>query len=469
MRLLVVSLLLGVFASSCGEGSLKRRTPNIFQGQGGSDATPGSDVDTPESQIPVLDSTSSKELLPLRIKLPENEYYFVKESLPTGSVLNENGRELLWLPQKGEEGAYKLSVLNAAKSEFIYEVRIDAQSDDDMAIGPSAWYREGDIGFIYVHGMSQNDVCETPGKGQDYWLGTPDILGKQSNLNSIVCYDGRDRVETQARKVADQILTSSCGAYGRCVVLTHSMGGLMLEYILHRSLSGDTPAADRAAFQAVREKIAFVVSIASAAGGSKLANIVKYPDRYPDASLLANIVKPFLASGGAVDSLQVEFASQTVAPMDVDPKMPFFMIPGYSKEEGIGLNSFNGMYELGVLDSNAKFQSRSDGLVDFRSACGVASDREDDGPGRGTSLDSQFQYCFGAPKKPSHHVWFSINLNHAAIHQPFTQCSDAKNGCLVHVGKPGESYQASPELTGMDAVNIMRRLLFRMDMTDEAL
>lgn len=465
MRLLVVCLSLSVYASSCGEGSFKRRTPHIFNG-GSGDAT-NSDRNDSKSQLPILDSTSGKELLPLRIKLPENEYYFVQESLPVGALLNENGREFLWLPQKGQEGSYKLSVLDALKTESIYEVQIDAQTEDEMTIGPAAWYRDGDIGLIYVHGMSQEDVCEAPGKGRDYWLSTPGILMPQASLNSVICYDGRDRVESQARKVADQILASSCGAYGRCAVFTHSMGGLMLEYILHRSLSGDVPTADRIAFQAAREKIAFVVSIASAAGGSKLANIVKHPDRYPDASLLANIMKPFLASGGALDSLQVEFASQTVAPMDIDTKMPFFMVPGYSKEEGAGLNTFNGMYELGVLDSNAQFQSRSDGLVAFRSACGVASDREDDGPGRGSSLESQFQYCFGAPKKPSHYVWFSINLNHAAIHQPFAQCQDAKNGCVVHVGKPGESYQASPELTGTDAVNIMRRLLFRMDMTDE--
>lgn len=460
MRLFLLSLV--VVLVSCGEGSLKKRTPNIFQGgdKGNSDST--GNPSTPDSDPSILIGTSEvKELLPLKITLPSHDLYFEKGSIPAGAILSDNDREFLWLPQKGQAGTFKLDVVDGSNVPARYEVNVAPLSDDEMTAGPAGWYSDGDVGFVFVHGMSQSDVCADADKGWGQWRGMIDILSPRNEVNSAVCYDGRARVDTQARKVADQILAAPCGMYGRCVVVTHSMGGLMLEYILLRSRDGgNTSAEEVALFRSVRDKIAFVVSIASAAGGSKVANIVKNPENYPNAALLANVVKPFLASGGAIETLHVNYATQIGAPIGLDPGVPFFMIPGYSTDEGIGTNTFNGKYEFGVIDAQAGFQSRSDGLVSFRSSCGVASDKEDDGPGRYTSINGQYQYCFDGPKKSSHHVWFSINLNHLLIQQPVA-CGGPLKDCVVHKANPGGGYAASPELTGNDVPHIMRRLIFR--------
>ncbi len=460
MRFLLLCLV--VAFAGCGEDGLKKRAPQIFQdgskGGGGSPENPSTgDADA----SPLLGTSAGKELLPLKITLPSVDLYFKKESIPDGAILAANEREFLWLPQKGQAGTFKLDVLDAAGAPARYEVSIATMRDDEIAVGPSAWYADGDVGFLFVHGMAQTDICADGDKGWSQWSGLADVLSPRRDLNSPICYDGRARVDSQAKKVAKQILDAPCGMYGRCVVVTHSMGGLMLEYILLRARDGgNTTAEDRALYRSVREKVAFVVSIASAAGGSKVANIVINPDRYPNATLLASVVKPFLASGDAIQTLQIDYATHVGAPIDIDPGVPFFMVPGYSTDEGIGAETFNGQYEFGVIDAQAGFQSRSDGLVSFRSSCGVASDKEDDGPGRYTGLSGQYQYCFGAPKKPSHHPWFSINLNHTLIQQP-VGCSDSLYGCVVHKAKPGGGYEASPELTGKDVPHIMRRLIFR--------
>lgn len=347
------------------------------------------------------------------------------------------------------------------------ELKVEAQSEDVLHLGPPRSYRDGDVGYIYIHGMSMINHCTKDEKAWSVWRGTADIVSPDEKTRSAVCYDGRDRVDQQAAAVAQQMINAPCGRFNRCILIAHSMGGLMIEYILlHADESSHPNPTERELFRRVREKTLFVVELGSASGGAEVANVVKYPEQYPKLKHLMGKIGKLVPSREAVNVLALDFATQIGAPLQGDPQVPVFMVPGYSRKNLLSRtyqynsdNAFNGNLELAALDRSMGLNARSDGLVSFRSACGIASADETDGPGYKASLNAQLDYCFFSPKKPQHYVWFSMDLNHYAISSPFPKCKNEPTSCQAHTLDVNGQIIERADFQGMDSVNVIRYFL----------
>src|SRR5690606_14855111 len=103
-----------------------------------------------------------------------------------------------------------------------------------------------------------SNTCDRNGGAWEGWKKTADILSPDPAHRTAVCYDGRDRVEAQAGHVARQIAAASCGQFQKCIVLAHSMGGLMMEYILHNARD-DSAAEDHQLFAQIKKRILFII------------------------------------------------------------------------------------------------------------------------------------------------------------------------------------------------------------------
>lgn len=231
-------------------------------------------------------------------------------------------------------------------------------------------------------------------------------------------------------------------------------------------------------YKAVRERTLFVVSLASAAGGSDSASIVNEDGpRQVGQEAIGVISRVLGANDDATRNLVVSYASHVVAPYSEDPGVPFFMVAGFSERttaeqsgflgsifnvltDQVPLIVFNGNRELALLDSVVLYQARSDGLVDFRSSCGIASDVEGEGPGRNANLDDHFRYCWNARKKANHYVWFLANLNHYLITgQPY-DCRNADVPCVALFPDPAHgTFTMNRNFTGLNAMQVVRQRL----------
>jgi hypothetical protein len=165
--------------------------------------------------------------------------------------------------------------------------------------------------------------------------------------------------------------------------------------------------------------------------------------------------------------------------MNQDPGVPIFMVAGYSKKtlrEGKGIvdvlkielgdsdaKIFNGETSLATIDYVTDFSSRSDGLVDFRSACGIADASEIGGPGSRASLDQQYQYCAKQQKKPNRYVWFLINSNHFDLTVPTYHCQQSDNPCETRFfdATAGSGFTLDPAIGKRSAVEVLRERLTR--------
>jgi hypothetical protein len=407
------------------------------------------------------------------------------DGLPKGLVYQSGLRQLSWIPTRGQAGSYQLKVQEDGVEKGLVRLRVAAVSDNQLKIGgPPFLYRDGDIGYIFVHGAGDVDRCTNPADLAAYWGAGPAVVAPDATNRTIVCYDSREAVANVARSVANQILASPCGRLNRCVIFTHSMGGLLMEHILlHiREAQPSDPVpqmyTERILYQAVKERTLFVVSLASAAGGSKAASIVNSQGMFPlTQEAIGSLTRIIGFNDNATRNLAVPYASNIVAPYLEDPGVPFFMIAGFTEKtlaeesgflggvfnvtlNNIPLVVFNGDRGLATVDSLALYNSRSDGLVDLRSACGVASDREDDGPGRSVSLEEHFRYCWNSPKKANHFVWFLSNLNHVLIPKLAFNCRNATAPCVALFPNPvSGTFSMDAGLTGLSAMEIARRKL----------
>ena len=396
-----------------------------------------------EKVIPV-ESYQIQVLEPLQIEVASNEDFIDTwmETLP-GATLSTDGQYLNWIPKNHQSGIYRVQSRKVIKKISV------APRDLSETIGPPQGYEDGDVGYIFIHGRGEEDLCKDDDELDFYWYGTPDLLAPVRKFQNILCYDGRDSVKEIAPRVARQILEADCGAYDRCITVTHSMGDMILEHILiHAEIEyrKTTPFADHHPIYAeVKNRILYNIAIGSAANGSKVANILENPkDHAFGQRVVGRIADVFGADNAASEDLQIKRATQILAPHSRDVGIPFYMVAGYSEKRvnsagdlgllAIGLGAskrvFNEDTQYALLDGVTSFRSRSDGAVAFRSSCGIASNNENDGPGTNASKTEQFTYCFQAKKKTNHYPWFVTNLNHSLVKVDHKNCDSGSNPCL---------------------------------------
>lgn len=423
------------------------------------------------------------ELKPLTVQLETSKYLpYLDAPLPFGATYNGNTQTLRWIPKKGQAGVYSfvLGVTND-NVEHRLTLTVNPATEVQLKTGPYDIYQDGDVGYIFVHGAGDADRCTDTQDLEEYWGETKNIIAPYAAQRYVVCYDGRKDAEESAQKVAQQILQADCGKFNRCIIITHSMGGLIMNHILThtRTPTINDPKQslfdNRFLYQAVKNRALFVISLGSSAGGSKVANMVEHPQDYGIDQSIVDFIQSTTGYGpsGYTRSNEVYYATHVLAPINEDPEVPFFMVAGFSEKivdeyEGQNINNselpkiFNSDYELMALDEIAQFRSRSDGLVSFRSSCGVASDVVDDGPGRNASLIQQFQYCYQAPKKPNFYPWFAINLNHYLLASPTYDCNNTTNPCRVLFANAQNNTMAQdPGLAKKNAAQVIRAMLTR--------
>lgn len=394
-------------------------------------------------------------------------------SLPQGAVYDKQAQILYWIPQKGQAGDYTISAGG-------HSITLIVGAAPDLKRGPPSKYQDGNLGFVYVHGLSSENYCMKQTDLASYWETTPQLLSPQAELRTLACYDGKRPVEESAIFVAQQIVAASCGPFNKCVVVAHSMGNLIMEYIFDhaRTATGSDPESALFAyadlFKQVKNKTLFVISLASAAGGSKAATLLNDPNKDVLIQAIASDLADLMGDKTpATQSLTVARASTVLAPIQADPGIPFFMVAGYTaqttEENGLVGNLignvpqsvYNGDDRYARLDPLIRFQSRSDGMVDFRSACGIASALVDDGPGYKAPLAAHFNYCLAGPRKPNHYLWFITNLNHSRIAAPWTGCFNDSNPCISWFPDPGGAgWQLDGNFLYKSSIEVIRSKLF---------
>jgi hypothetical protein len=462
-------------SASSGSGTLLvAQTPSntshpIAIGSGTAHTPPILNIPPPPTPVTPTLAFSLTELTPFSANLPSLAGV---SGLPAGAVFDQKSNSLRWIPQKGQAGVYTIPGNQA-------NVQLTVSSPASLNQGPPSTYPDGTVGFVYVHGLSQENYCLNPGDLAAYWGLTPQLLSPAPGSSTLSCYDGTRPVEESALIVAQQIMQASCGTHNKCVIVAHSMGNLVMEFILTHARAATAadpePAlfANAALFQQVKSRVIFVISLASAAGGSKIASILTDPGQ---SSTVQRYAGEFAAVMGqnspATRSLAVARATTVLAPVNADPGVPFFMVGGFTAQTSndyggisailgnIPLTVYDGDLRYAALDPIVRFSARSDGMVDFRSACGVASVNQDDGPGYGAPLQSQLQYCVSAPKKPSHYLWFLSNLNHSVIATPWANCLNASNTCLSYFNNSsGSGLDFNPAYYGLSSVQVIRSKL----------
>ncbi|MEZ4744235.1 MAG: hypothetical protein R3B45_17595 [Bdellovibrionota bacterium] len=394
--------------------------------------------------------------------------------LPKGAYIDTSSEKLYWLPTIEQQGSYSgLIPLYGIQRKIFLNIE-----HKNFRQGPPSNFRDGDVGYILVHGKGI-DYCADPEGLEDYWRQSKNALSPDQSYLKVVCYDGTKRVADTALSVAQQIQKANCGRFNKCIVVTHSMGGLMLEHMMIYSRSPRENEKypeyfnNREEYLKAKEKILFVVSIASAAGGSKAAELLlRSSEQSTIQELIGKISAKFEDKNDAARNLLVDIATTEVAPINEDPGVIFFMVPGFSKElaKQVGdilgtsdenpFDVFNGDNEIAALDRVVHYSSRSDGLVSFRSACGIADSDVDAGPGWKASLEEQFQYCLNSQKKPSHFVWFLTNLNHSKNRWAEKACKAGGNECEIYFPNYNQrTFIRETRLNGRSATMAIRYLL----------
>jgi hypothetical protein len=482
-------LLFQMLFQNCGGGftSMDYALSPGSAGAQGSDTTPqgGQPPAPPPSAGPggpaILFANTIKELQGITVRIGGVEALTFPDGLPRGAVYDGAARRINWIPQKGQAGGYRFRVFEAGKEKGLIDFQVQKIAEQVLLNGgPPFLYGDGDVGYIFVHGAGDVDRCADRANLADYWGQGPQTVAPDAANRTIVCYDSRKAVASVARDVSNQILNAKCGKFNRCIVITHSMGGLLMEHIflhIREALPTDPEPAmynNRALYNQVKERTLLVISLASAAGGSKAASIVNRDG----TSVIQSVVGTMSAFMGLNDdstrNLVSNYASKVVAPFAEDPGVPFFMVGGFTDKTlaevsilgsifgiiSVPRSVFGGNREFAILDTSVLFRARSDGLVDFRSACGIASPSDDDGVGRSVGLEDHFHYCWSSRKKSNHYVWFLTNMNHAVITGIPYDCRDSEYPCNARF--PDEtrgSFTINPTMTGLRASEVIRRRL----------
>jgi hypothetical protein len=88
----------------------------------------------------------------------------------------------------------------------------------------------------------------------------------------------------------------------------------------------------------------------------------------------------------------------------------------------------------------------------------VASDVEEEGPGRLVPREQHFSYCWNAKKKANHYVWFMSNLNHYLITgQPYN-CRNTEAACVSLFPSAADgTFLIHRGYTGMHTMEVIRQ------------
>lgn len=421
---------------------------------------------------------SFDETEPVEVALSGEDFSPV--ALPEGALFD--GRVLRWLPRVGQTGAYKIEFKNTlGEKSFVLNLQVSARSATALARGPSDGAADGDVGFVFIHGMGSVDRCGSSSDLTAYWSGAPATIVRETATRTVACYDARASAESQAPKVAQQILDADCGKFNRCILVTHSMGGLVTEFIMTHdrdAKTGEDAAlfANAELFKKAKARTLAVISLASASGGSKVADALASSNSSSIASFVGGVAR-WIGSGTQSAASVTVARATTLVPIDADPGVPFYMVAGYSVKsawewdpwfgglwsavDDIPMTVFQGDQELMGLDSVIQPSTRWDGLVDFRSACGVRSADSRFGPGYSADASLSFNFCATAAHKPNHYPWLISNLNHYLIAMPWTGCGGA-NPCEIREYSPtSNSFSVSSAMAGMSAIHAIRYKLDR--------
>lgn len=473
-RFLALALASAAALHACAESNFTRRPARGPDDPGAqpSDA-PGETNDVVKVRIEAL------EMAPLEVRLPAG-LPIDSSRLPAGAIVDEETHELRWLPKRGQAGLVTIGLGDETRPIEL-EINVAALDEARLKAGPLDVYRDEDVGYVFVHGLTQRNECVDEGFALNYWSGASQVIAPLPALRTNVCYDSSRRVQDVVPSVARQIASAPCGRFDRCVVVVHSMGGLMLEHILA------TPAVEL--HKKVKDRVLMVLALGSAAGGSESANIIVNPGAYPfPQNTLGQVLKSTAFKAEAVQDLTTARAA-ILAPITNDPGVPFFMIPGFSVQhlsaaavggvvrgDPVPATVFNGDGGLAAADALTGFTARSDGVISFRSGCGIASVNEKDGPGRAAVLADHLAYCFEGKKKPNHYVWFAMNLNHNLIKDDFGGCASEATPCEARFPNAAMTgFEVSSEFRLMNTPRIVRTLLTRgaedhervVDVTDQ--
>jgi len=417
--------------------------------------------------------------------------------LPRGAVYEAAAGRLRWIPQVGQAGSYLLPLGAPPATETL--LTIGPVSPSLLQQGPPGPYPDADVGYVFVHGKTTDDLCVNQKLRDEYWGASAAVIAPLESQRLVVCHDGRRRVAETAPAVAQQILKASCGRANKCILVTHSMGGLLVSHMFtHAGAARPGEPAELFShaelYRRVKERTLLVVSLASAEGGSRSADIATGEDESTAGQAISMVVGLLGQNTDSTKNLVVKEATRVVAPLDQDPGVPFFMVAGYSPEvltggeallstvstilaitpeaksaffavalSALGSSQsagslFNGDLRYTLLDLLAQFGSRSDGMVSFRSACGVRSGEPLDGPGHDAALEPHLRYCASAPRRPGHHLWFAINLNHSEIITTPAACVKQAS-CAPLVPAQGAMVPPSWASSGASAIAIVRARL----------
>ncbi len=409
---------------------------------------------TPAPTTVTLSTVIAREMQPVDLQFL-SDYNINKLTLPPGSDFDSSLHKFLWLTKAGQAGNYVVEFAASGNRTVRIPMTITPISPDQIAKGPTDGFQDGDVGYVFVHGAGDLDRCSNARDLAAYWQLSPSLIGRAAGSSTLACYDSRSRAEDVAAGVAKQILNANCGRFNKCIVITHSMGGLVIEHMFTHTRAAASSDMEPALFknaelyQQVKDRTLSVISLASAAGGSRVADIVIDPgNKAVFQTIVGTVSQWFGSDNGSTKSVTTRRASDTLAPFGWDPGVPIYMVPGYTVRTvgeqddavagflnsiigNISLNVYQGDSDLAKLDTIVQFDSRPDGLVDFRSSCGIASDNPHDGPGYSASLAIQLSYCFNAKHKPNHYVWFLSNLNHYLISTKWNDCHNSKNPCTI--------------------------------------
>ena len=435
----------------------------------------------------VATSVSGTELVPLAVHVAASGT-LVSTLLPAGALYDQATQMFRWLPKRGQAGTYLATFRLTRSGGPVYAVNLNLTiapfAEAALLAGPPDAYAEGDVGYVFVHGAGNVDRCSNHADLLAYWGASPAILEPDPAKVKLACYDSRQAAEIVAPSVAQQILDSDCGRFQKCVAVTHSMGGLVMEFILlhGRAANSSDPEpglfAEHDLYKRAADKVAFVISLSTAAGGSKVATILyEEGDSAPAQEIVATIEGWLGVKTGAYNSTTVRRATGVLAPLNADPGVPVFLVAGYSRKtvreaegdffgffdsffDNVPDSVYNGDQKSAELDDIVQFDSRGDGLVDFRGACGILSDNPRAGPGYDASVAQHMQYCFFTQRKANHYPWFAINLNHFLLPAPWPNCATAKNPCRSTFPDYARStYSEDQSERGRNAAQVMRTRL----------
>ncbi|MGK5091179.1 hypothetical protein WDW89_04075 [Deltaproteobacteria bacterium TL4] len=260
------------------------------------------------------------------------------------------------------------------------------------------------FGLYFNNGSAVGELAQTAYWG--YWHTNFNDEGVGARKHNVY-WDSMLRME-QLAAITAQAIVDNCQS-SKCVVITHSTGGMVIDYILSRHLTHGGVYAQ------VYDKVMGVIEVASATGGVNLAKVA--------------ITDVVCAGGTLSGTLELAFNSIFGFLKNSNPNCsnPASFGAGYDLIPNVARSITNQSYidtpalmiagtgELGsdLLGASVKpyLIGTSDGLVAMHSGCGFASIYNN---GSNTNISGSFSYQSGfwcSNKTGSYNINYANNSN----------------------------------------------------------